>query len=270
LRSSQRNGPRVGRIGSTVLHFETVGSTNDVGAAYDEEGLVVVADAQTAGRGRRGHTWFSPPGAGLYVSVVLTPMRARVEPQRAMLLLTLAAGVAIAEALDATTGLAVGLKWPNDIYVGHRKLGGILAESASGGSDIGAVVLGYGINLAPAAYPPDVADRATSVETETGRGVDREQILNATLTALSHRYDDLLDGRFDAILDAWRRRAPAATGARVSWTTTAGPQSGITDGIDDAGALLVRRADRVERILSGEVTWIQDSFTTKDTKDTNQ
>jgi len=86
--------------------------------------------------------------------------------------------------------------------------------------------------------------------------VDRHHLLAETLAALSRRYEDLLAGRFDAILDAWRRRAPGATGARVAWTTNASARSGVTAGIDDLGALLVKVDDRVERIVSGEVIWL--------------
>lgn len=242
------------------MSFDTVGSTNDVAAsmaaAGDNEGAVVVADEQTAGRGRRGHTWFSPAGSGFYASVVLMPGRARVEPMRATLLLTVAAGVALAEAIETETGLNVDLKWPNDLYVGHRKLAGILAEGSGRGSTVDVVVLGYGINLRPTAYPPELADRATSLESEIGRVVDRQSVLVATLIALARRYDDLLDGRFDAILDAWRRRAPAASGARVTWTTASGPRTGVTSGIDDHGALLVRVGDSLERIVAGELRWL--------------
>lgn len=223
-------------------------------AAGDHEGAVVVADQQTAGRGRRGHTWFSPSGSGLYVSVILMPGRARVDPMRATLLLTLAAGVALAEGVEAETGLHVHLKWPNDLYVGRRKLAGILAEG-SGRAATDAIVLGYGINLRPMAYPPEIADRATSLESELGREIDRHGMLVATLIALARRYDDLLEGRFDAILDAWRWRAPAANGARVTWNTPSGQQSGVTSGIDDNGALLVKVGDALERIVAGEVTW---------------
>jgi BirA family biotin operon repressor/biotin-[acetyl-CoA-carboxylase] ligase len=101
--------PRLGRLGSSVVYFPTIGSTNDAAAAMAVEGGVVVADAQTAGRGRRGHTWFSPLRSGLYVSVVMTPGRARTDPARATRLLTLAAGVALAEGVDAATGLRVDL-----------------------------------------------------------------------------------------------------------------------------------------------------------------
>lgn len=236
-----------------ITRLATTPSTNDVAAPL-EEGAVVVADQQTAGRGRRGRTWFSPPGSGLYVSVVLAPSRAS-DPTRATALLTLAAGVAIAEGVDEATSLRVDLKWPNDLYVGRRKLGGILAEAATAGGPIERVVLGVGINIARAAYPADVADRATSIETELGRVVDRETVLAASLTALARRYADLLAGRFGDILDAWRARAPNASGARITWASGAGQVDGVTAGVDEAGALLLRIGDRTERIVAGEIEW---------------
>ncbi len=281
----ERARPRLGRLASPILFFETIGSTNDEAAARsakafalrtDEdasgganestrsakasaersEGLVVVADEQTAGRGRRGHTWFSPPGSGLYVSVVLAPATAMTDPARATTLLTLAAGVALAEGIEQATGLRVDLKWPNDLQVSRRKLGGILAESSGAGDRSDTVIVGYGINVRPTAFPAELGDRATSLESELGRAVDRHHLLAETLAALSRRYEDLLAGRFDAILDAWRSLAPAASGARVRWTTNAGEWSGVTAGVDGLGALLVRTGDRIERIVSGEITWL--------------
>jgi BirA family biotin operon repressor/biotin-[acetyl-CoA-carboxylase] ligase len=251
----ERAGPRLGCLGSEIVFFWTVGSTSDVAAALaargDREGAVVVAGAQTAGRGRRGRTWFSPPSSGLYVSLVLAPGRARVTPDRAIALLTLAAGVALAEAVELVAGLEADIKWPNDLFVGRRKLAGILAEGVSRE----AVVLGYGINVGPMAYPRELSDRATSLELELGRPIDRAILFAETLAALASRYHDLLEGRFDAILDAWRTRSPASQGARVSWETVAGSRSGMTVGVDERGALLVDLGDRIERVVAGELTW---------------
>ena len=256
-----RARPRLGRLASRFDLLPTISSTNDVALersaaavaeGQDAEGLVVVAEEQTAGRGRRGHTWFSPPGSGLYVSVVLAPARARVDRPRATLLLTLAAGVAIAEGIAAATGLRADLKWPNDLQVARRKLAGILAEGAAGQQ----VVLGYGINIAATAFPPELSGRTTSLESEVGRAVDRASVLVETLVALSARYEDLLNGRFDVILDAWRALSPSAAGRRVSWTRNAAHLSGVTAGIDDHGALLVRVDDRIERVVAGEVVWL--------------
>jgi BirA family biotin operon repressor/biotin-[acetyl-CoA-carboxylase] ligase len=256
----ERARERLGLLGSRLLYFETIGSTNDVAALLADqpgsEGAVVFADEQTNGRGRRGHTWFSPLATGLYVSVVLTPRQARVDRERATTLLTLTAGVALAEAIEVVAGLGVDLKWPNDLFVARRKLGGILAEAAGAGPIGDAVVVGYGINVSAASFPPELGDRATSLESELGRPIDRAQLFVETLVALSRRYDDLLDGRYDAILDAWRAHAPGSVGARVKWTTPAGRESGVTAGIDDRGALLIRTGDRIERIVAGEIEWL--------------
>jgi BirA family biotin operon repressor/biotin-[acetyl-CoA-carboxylase] ligase len=266
---------RLGDLAVPFHHFATIGSTNDAALELGVEGAVVVADAQTSGRGRRGHVWFSPPMSGLYVSVVLAPARARVDPNRAASLLTLAAGVAIAEGIEIAAGLRAELKWPNDLQVRSRKLAGILAEtardsarsvlnsgervtaSASGGSGFApSIVLGYGINITADAYPSDLRERATSIASETGRPIDRAVVLVETLSALASRYADLLTGRFDAILDAWRVRAPQAVGAAVEWTTPDGTRTGVTHGIDADGALRVQTDAGVERILGGEVRWL--------------
>jgi BirA family biotin operon repressor/biotin-[acetyl-CoA-carboxylase] ligase len=251
---------RLAPLGAPILFYSTIGSTNDAAAALaagaDAEGAVVIAAAQTAGRGRRGRTWFSPPVGGLYVSVVLAPSRAQQDPDRATALVTMTAGVALAEAIEGATGLAADIKWPNDLLAGGRKLAGILAEGISpGAGGVTAVVLGYGLNLGPIAYPPELRERATSLEAELGRPVDRAPLCAASLAALAARYRDLLAGRFDAILDAWRRRAPGSRGARVEWDSPAGRLSGITDGVDQRGALLVRTAAGLERIVAGEVVW---------------
>lgn len=254
---------RLDGLGSPFHFFPTIGSTNDVAmslaasGAAEAVGAVVLADQQTAGRGRRGHAWFSPPGSGLYVSIVLAPARARVDPARATKLVTLAVGVALSEGIEASTGLRVHLKWPNDLYVARRKLGGILAEAS--GPPPNVVVVGCGVNIAPAAYPPDLRDRATSLESELGRPIDRFLVLAETLAAVASRHRDLLEGRFDAILDGWRSRAPGAAGARVSWTRAAGSEAavvaGVTAGIDQDGALLVRHDGRTTRIVAGQLTW---------------
>jgi BirA family transcriptional regulator, biotin operon repressor / biotin---[acetyl-CoA-carboxylase] ligase len=245
--------PRLHPLGSEIHFLHTTSSTNDFALSLAKEGAVVLADSQTAGRGRRGHTWFSPAGSGLYVSLVLAPARARVDPARATRLVTLTAGLAIAEGIQTATGLRADVKWPNDLYVSGRKLAGVLAEAA--GSPADRVVVGYGVNVQSAAYPPELRDRATSLESELGRPIDRLLIFAETLAAFAARYADLLDGRYDAILDAWRSRAPAATGARVSWTTPRGAATGVTAGIDADGALLVRTGGAVERIVAGEVIW---------------
>jgi BirA family biotin operon repressor/biotin-[acetyl-CoA-carboxylase] ligase len=250
-RAIDRVRPRLGPIASVIYFFRTIDSTNTFAASLTTEGAVVIADEQNAGRGRRGHTWFSPAGSGLYVSVVAAPGRARLDPARATMLLTIAIGVALTEGIEASTGLKPELKWPNDVYAGRRKLAGVLAESS--GDDL--VVVGYGINVGASAFPPELADRATSLETELGHAADRATVLAETLAAVATRYDDLLAARYDAILDAWRLRSPLAIGAHVSWPSATGTARGVTAGIDRDGALLVHMGDRIERIVSGELCW---------------
>ena len=117
------------------------------------------------------------------------------------------------------------------------------------------IVLGYGINVRTGEWPSEVARRATSIEAETGRAIGRDRVLVESLAALARRYDDLLAGRFDAILDAWRERAPSAVGSRVRWTDGSGDHAGVTAGIDEHGALLVRVGEDVTRIVGGELVW---------------
>jgi BirA family transcriptional regulator, biotin operon repressor / biotin---[acetyl-CoA-carboxylase] ligase len=247
---------RLAPLGDRVLFFNNIGSTNDVAlslaAEPASEGAIVIADTQTAGRGRLGRRWFSPPDSGLYVSVVLRPPSSEGGAGRATGLLTLTAGVALVEAVEAFTGLRADIKWPNDVHVERRKLAGVLAEVVGVGRQI---VLGYGINVGVQSFPSELGDRATSLEHELGRPIDRWGLCVETLTALSARYRDLLSGRFDAILDAWRGRAPASRGATVAWKTANGLVRGVTAGIDDQGALLIRVDDRTERVVGGEITW---------------
>lgn len=258
-RALAASAARRGRFGDALHFVAETGSTNDVAESLAEhgapEGTTVVASAQTAGRGRFGRSWFSPPGAGLYVSVVC-------RNQSAAPLLTLAGGVAVADGIRAATGLPVQIKWPNDIVVTdrgtsrRRKLAGILAEASSGGDGLQYVILGFGINLRPAAYPPELADRATSIETELGRGADGPLVLAETLVVLASVFDQLTAGRAHLVLGRWRELAPSARGTRVEWESSAGMLGGISEGIADDGALLVRVGDHVERIISGELRWL--------------
>src|SRR5262245_48921825 len=168
-------GERLGPFRDRLTWYEETGSTNDLAsrrADHDaDEGCVIAANSQSAGRGRLGRSWASPAGAGLYVSAILRP-DADVMP-----LITIAAGVAIAQGVHASSGLNACVKWPNDVHVGPRKLAGILAEAGLSGSGIQYVVLGFGINLLTASYPPEVSARATSIERELGRAPDRGLVM---------------------------------------------------------------------------------------------
>lgn len=233
----------------TVQWLASTPSTMDVAAAFAHDGAaagtVIAADEQTAGRGRRGATWASPPGAGLYCSYVARPSSANLS------LLTLAAGVGVREGIRDVTGLAVDLKWPNDLVIGRRKLAGILAEGQAIGTPAQAVIIGIGVNVLTSSYPPDIAVRATSLEGELGRPIDRHALLDAVVSRLGERLSQL-DDRPGDILRAWRAGSPNAMGTRVSWDG----KSGVTAGIDDAGALLIDTGTGVERVIAGELHWM--------------
>jgi BirA family biotin operon repressor/biotin-[acetyl-CoA-carboxylase] ligase len=241
---------RLGRFGRQILWYQDVSSTNDIAASLAEggaaEGCVVVANVQSAGRGRQGRAWVSPPGAGLYVSTILRPT-ADVMP-----LVTIAAGVAVAEGIEAATGLRPDLKWPNDVYIGPRKVAGVLAEAIVAQY----VILGFGINVLPASLPPDVSTLATSLEGELGRAVDRGLLLSECLSAFRRQYTDLQEGRGAAVIQAWRIRAAALLRRRVQSTATGTAIDGIAEDIDGSGALMVRTTAGIARITSGEVRWL--------------
>jgi BirA family biotin operon repressor/biotin-[acetyl-CoA-carboxylase] ligase len=223
----------------------------------------VAAESQTAGRGRLGRTWFSPQGAGLYVSVVIRSHaggragsgRAAVAGPGLPAALTLAAGVALAEAIRETTGLPAEIKWPNDLVFERRKLAGILAEASAQGAELDYVILGFGVNIRPVTYPPDVAQRATSIEAELGRTIDRGLLLAKALENLAAGREALRRGEVGGVLERWRRMSPSAVGARVEWRTPGGAVTGRTAGLDVDGALLVDRDGRIERVVAGEVIW---------------
>jgi BirA family transcriptional regulator, biotin operon repressor / biotin---[acetyl-CoA-carboxylase] ligase len=262
-------GRRIGRLAgfaSSTLWFDRVSSTNDVAdelaAAGAEHGTVVVAENQEQGRGRQGRTWFSPAGAGLYVSVVLRPEALGLARSPASIAaassVTLAAGVALAEAVRAATGLAAGIKWPNDLVVEGRKVCGILAEASTAVDGIRHLVLGFGLNVLPTAFPPDILNRATSIESELGRPVDAAALLAEALARLAEQTRAFAAGGIGAILDQWRALSPSCKGARVEVTTPLGWRAATTAGVDGDGALLVRLADDggIRRVIAGEVRWL--------------
>ncbi len=249
-----------------VVWYDTVSSTNDMAGRAAEagagHGTVVAADCQESGRGRMGRTWHSPPGAGLYISAVLRFGEAGVADGGASVAaaarITLTAGVACAEALRNATGLPSAIKWPNDVVVGPRKVCGILAEAASSSGRLQHVILGYGINVLAASYPPEIAERATSIEAELGRSVDRAAVFAESLACLAERIRQLSAGGFGAMLDLWRSLSPSSMGARVEIATPAGWTEAVTAGVDRDGALLAKVGGNIRRVVAGEVRWLSD------------
>jgi BirA family biotin operon repressor/biotin-[acetyl-CoA-carboxylase] ligase len=214
----------------------------------------VLADVQTAGRGRRGREWFSPQDAGVYLSMVVRPP----EAARAVSLVTLGAGVAVAAAVRRTSGLPVQLKWPNDVVVGRpwRKLGGVLTEAASGGDRVDAIVVGVGINLRQVRYPKEIGDRATSIETELGRMVDKGPLIVELLRQMRDVLGALHGGEAERVRQEWRRLGSAGlSGAAVCWREGEQVRRGRARDIDIDGALIVEGDRGLERIVAGEVLW---------------
>ena len=248
-----------GVFGARISYAAEVGSTNDLAAAAAErgapEGTTFVAGAQTAGRGRLGRSWFSPPGAGLYCSTIVR--RASVAPW-----ITLAAGVAVADGIRAATGLPLQIKWPNDLvavdgagFAARRKIAGVLAEASSGPHGIQSIVLGIGINLSPSVCPPELAGRVGSIEGELGRPVDAGPILAGLLVALNVTLAQLDTSGAASLRARWLALSPSAHGAAITWNGPAGVLRGVTAGLDTDGALLARTSQGLARIIAGEVRW---------------
>jgi BirA family biotin operon repressor/biotin-[acetyl-CoA-carboxylase] ligase len=222
-------------IGAIVLKRAVVASTSDLAKelARDgaEEGLVVVADSQTEGKGRMGRTWSSPPG-GLYFSVLLRPRL----PASALLRFTILAAEPIAEAIEEGCGCPVGLKWPNDIVIKGKKIGGVLVETASRGPDIEFLVLGVGINL--------IADKeqigvpgAGSIRDCCGHDIDAEGLLRSILEALDRFYLSFLAGQVDD--EAYTRRS-TVIGRPVEAVVGSQELRGKALYLDMDGALVIR------------------------------
>lgn len=223
---------------------DDVDSTNDeirrLAEAGAPDGRIVVADRQTAGRGRRGTAWVCPPGEALAFSVLMRPPG----PKGLWPRLALAAGLAVAEGLE-TFGVAAGIKWPNDVWIGGKKVCGVLAEA---GADF--VVVGIGVNVNVTAFPEELSSIATSLRLETGIEANRAEVLLAILYRLELRRHQIGDD-FPALLDAVRSRC-VLTGKEVALQAADGRREGVIEGIGDGGELLLRGAAGVERLWQAD------------------
>jgi BirA family biotin operon repressor/biotin-[acetyl-CoA-carboxylase] ligase len=234
-----------------IEHLSTVGSTNDYlkdrARSGSPEWTVVVADRQTAGRGREGRSWASPSG-NLYLSVLLRPA---LEP---LTLLPLAAGLAVAEALQAL-GVEARLKWPNDVEADGKKIAGVLTESAAAGGGTEWVVIGMGVNLHPDEPLPETATSLRAVaRAEEWSVTGREAVAASVLARLAVWYDALRHGGSRAVVAAWRERALPWWGRTVEARSGDLVLHGVARGLDDRGALVLELPDGSHRaVFSGEV-----------------
>ncbi len=233
-----------------LLVRETAASTNDELRTLAEggapDGLVLLAMEQTAGRGRRGAAWFSAPGESLAFSILLRPD----EPKALWPRLALAAGLSVAETVESF-GAAAGIKWPNDVWIGRRKVAGILVEA---GRDY--AIVGIGLNVNSTAFPEEVAEIATSLHLETGMDHRRHEVL-ATVIRSFARSSRQIGVNFDHLLDEIRQRC-VLTGHRVALVTSNGPRQGIVEGIAPGGELLLRTESGLERLLQADEVRILD------------
>ena len=227
-----------------LLIRNTVGSTNDearsLALAGSPDGLVLFASHQTAGRGRRHAAWFSQPETSLVFSIVTRPE----EPKRLWPRLALAAGLAVAEAVESF-GVPAGIKWPNDVWIHQRKVAGILVEA---GADF--AIVGIGINVNTTHFPVEVADIATSLRIETARHLPRHQVLASIIRHFA-RHRSRIGKDFDAMLAAVRQRC-VLTGHWVSLSTSSGVRHGRVDGIAPGGELLLRTSTGLERLIQAD------------------
>jgi BirA family biotin operon repressor/biotin-[acetyl-CoA-carboxylase] ligase len=245
-------------IGRVIHYRERLDSTNDLASKLASEGAfhgeVVVADEQTAGKGRRGRKWASPGGVNLYFSVVLRP---ELPPHRAPEL-TLLAAVAAAEVLREA-GAQVRIKWPNDLHLGERKIAGILTELSAEPDRIHFAVLGMGVNLnsAPSDYPEEIGEMAVSLAEARGRRVPRAPFAVALWARLEQWLEVHADRGFAPVRAAWREMS-STLGQQVLVQTGERELQGVAEDIDDSGALILRTANgAAERIVAGDVQQIR-------------
>ena len=240
----------------SLLWFESLDSTNThalelarQGAAH---GTVLIADHQTGGRGRRGRSFHSPAGVGIYMSLILRPKCAAQE----LMHLTCATAVAICDAVEGAIGIRPGIKWTNDLVVGTRKIAGVLTELGfDGRGNVAYAVIGIGINCCQkeADFPAEIRGIAGSLSTVTGRQIDRAAVAAAMISALYRMDGQLFTGK-QKILDRYRRDC-VTLGREISLVRGEQIHHGTALDIDHEGALIVRYPDgQTETVNSGEVS----------------
>ena len=248
-----KEGLKTHTLGLNIVYYEKINSTQDVAgklaAAGIEEGMVVVAENQTGGRGRIGRSWASPPG-GVYLSIILRPA---IKPSEA-LRFPLIAGVAVAQAIGQLTGLAPQLKWPNDIIIGGRKAGGILTEMSAETDRINYLVIGIGINVNTETFPDEIEEIATSLKAECGKEVSRRELIQKILEHLESLYRILQESGFEPIRKMWKAQS-STIGSWAIIRTEREQIKGEAIDIDEDGALILRKANgALERVIAGDVS----------------
>ena len=240
-----------------IRYFPSIHSTNTLAMKEADEGqaqgTVYIADEQTAGRGRGDHGWHSAPGSGLYVSILLRPPLAPAD----VLWLSLAAGLAVRDAVRQVSSLEADIRWPNDLLFGRRKFGGILTELNAEVTRVRHAVVGIGINVHQEQFPPELAAIATSLAIESGRHWPRQELLIALLRSLHQEVETLtasrqVDSAAASILSRLSASSSWVRGKRVTVEEDGG-YAGVTDGLDARGFLRIRTPDGMRTVFSGGV-----------------
>jgi BirA family biotin operon repressor/biotin-[acetyl-CoA-carboxylase] ligase len=249
-------------IGKEIIFLETATSTNDVAlelAARNEnpEGIIVIAETQTKGRGRFGRTWISPPGVNCYFTVILRPSVL----QNDLALITLMAAVAVVNAVREFTGLKAEIKWPNDILLNGKKTGGVLSETRSARGRIGIMAIGIGININMSLndLPEDIRPYSTSLSAESGKYFDRIELFGKILVELERSYKILLKGNKGALINEWLR-LNSTIGNKVIVKDHDRIVSGFAEDINEHGELIIRLlSGEMETVKAGDVTILKDN-----------
>ena len=243
-------------FGCNLVHMEEVASTNAEAKKLAREGCpegtVIIAEAQNGGKGRLGRTWFSPWSRGLWFSLVLRPPVNLIDTPQ----ITMVAAVSVATAIREYTGVAAGIKWPNDILVDGKKVCGILVELNAEMDRVNFMVAGVGlnVNIKKDEFPPELAAMATSLGIESGQHIYRVPLLRSLLQHFESWYYRWLNEGFAIILKNWRQMC-VTLDCPVTVHTVKESYSGYAFDVDDTGALLVRTEDgAVQRLVAGEVT----------------
>jgi BirA family biotin operon repressor/biotin-[acetyl-CoA-carboxylase] ligase len=236
-----------------IMWIDEISSTNDLALQLaqtgDTPGMAIVADRQSRGRGRSGKRWISPRGQNVYLSVLVTPRLMRGQAE----ILTLMAAVACVEAVLRSCGLKVAIKWPNDLLVADRKLGGILVEARSAANRLALAVIGIGLNVNSTKFAGRLGRTATSIFKETGTRWNRTAITREILASLDKWLGVLERRGVPPVLDAWRR-SNATIGRRVRIRVGACSLSGTATAIDGQGRLRVRTSTGTRTVDSGSLT----------------
>jgi len=242
-------------FGKRIHHFFRTDSTNrvamELGYTNEPEGAVVIAEEQTAGRGRAGRNWHSERATGIYATLLLRP---KISPVQAPLL-TMMAGLSAHAAIQAQTGLQPDVKWPNDLVLNGKKLGGILTEMHAEPTVVRFVIVGIGINVNQEQFPAELSAIATSLRVETGRGQSRLELLARLLREFETDYNRFLRDGSGSVTERFTQVSSYASGKKVRVTNGKETYIGVTAGLRPEGLLQIRREDgALVTVLAGDVT----------------